>query len=231
MSLRGRAVAALREPWTLVLAGIGGGLTWAAGAPIAGAGVVAGGMLVAAAGVGALTSRSPEQRDTRDLRPGTEQADLMTDLDECLRNLRSLNASELPDAVEISTVNALTAADGARSSALQVAQAVDTLDVAIERADALARRSSTAAVGGTLRRLHVRRDGLLAKLRSAVDEVSGVYARLLELTATASTLDVVPGDDQIGPVNDSITALQETFAELEADAAKVPPDEPPAGHS
>ncbi len=48
------------------------------------------------------------------------------ELDECLRNLRSLNASELPDVVEISTVNGLTAADGARSSALHAAQAVDT---------------------------------------------------------------------------------------------------------
>lgn len=213
----------LREPWTLLLSGLGGGLAWAAGAPILGAGVVTVGMLGAAAGVAALTSRSAKGGEPRP-RDGTVQAGLIDDLDRCLADLRTLRADDLPDAVETSTVEALTAADGARRSALRVAVAADTLDAAIERAQSLAGRvSGSGSVRDTVDRMSRRRDALLVRLRAAVDEVAELYARLLELTATVNTLDVGGDVSDIGRVNDSITALQDTFAELEAEVARVAP--------
>ena len=58
----------------------------------------------------------------------------------------------------------------------------------------------------------------------AVDEVATVYAGLLELSATANTLGVTVDDSEVSAVNDSVTLLQMTFAELEADAAALPAD-------
>jgi hypothetical protein len=49
-----------------------------------------------------------------------------------------------------------------------------------------------------------------------------VYAGLLELSATARTMGVSLHDGDVGSVNDSVTLLQMTFAELEADAANLP---------
>jgi hypothetical protein len=48
-----------------------------------------------------------------------------------------------------------------------------------------------------------------------------VYAGLLELSATARTIGVSVDDTDVGAVNDSVTLLQMTFAELEADAANL----------
>jgi hypothetical protein len=62
---------------------------------------------------------------------------------------------------------------------------------------------------------------MLDKLTAAVDEVATVYAGLLELSATAHTSGVSIDDTDVGAVNDSVTLLQMTFAELEADAANL----------
>lgn len=57
-----------------------------------------------------------------------------------------------------------------------------------------------------------------------MDEVATVYAGLLELSATARTVGVSLDDTDVGAVNDSITLLQTTFAELEAGATQLPVD-------
>ena len=64
-----------------------------------------------------------------------------------------------------------------------------------------------------------RRARLFDTLTAAVDEVATVYAGLLELSATARTMGVSLNDAEVAAVNDSVTLLQMTFAELEADAA------------
>jgi hypothetical protein len=66
-----------------------------------------------------------------------------------------------------------------------------------------------------------RRPNLFDKLTAAVDEVATVYAGLLELSATARTMSVALDDTEVGAVNDSVTLLQMTFAELAADAATL----------
>lgn len=61
----------------------------------------------------------------------------------------------------------------------------------------------------------------------ALDDSSSaatVYAGLLELSATARTMGVCFDDTDVGSVNDSVTLLQMTFVELQADAAKLPVD-------
>jgi hypothetical protein len=55
-----------------------------------------------------------------------------------------------------------------------------------------------------------------------VDEVATVYAGLLELSVTARTMGVSLDDTEVGAVNDAVTLLQMTFAELEVDAASLP---------
>ena len=71
-------------------------------------------------------------------------------------------------------------------------------------------------------RLRLRRDRLLEGLTGAVDEVATVYARLLELSATARTIGVSLDSSEVTRVNDTSILLQATFAELEADVAGLP---------
>ncbi len=117
----------------------------------------------------------------------------------------------------------MAAADAARPSVLQMAAAVDALDEAIWAARNVSGQGERAAVSinKTVARLTSRRVDLLDRLSAAVDEVATVYAGLLELTATARTVGVSLDATEVGAVNDSVTLLQMTFAEPEADTANL----------
>jgi hypothetical protein len=101
--------------------------------------------------------------------------------------------------------------------------AVDALDEAIAAACNVSGQGehATESIKNTVDRLTSRRAKLLDRLTAAVDEVATVYAGLLELSATARTIGVSVDDTDVGAVNDSVTLLQMTFAELEADAANL----------
>jgi hypothetical protein len=219
-----RAVASARNPWAWLLSVFGSGMAWAFGASLALAvatGVV---MIGTAISVGALTrwrGEAPEQ-----LRPGTRQQELVVLLDGHVRSLRALQTASLPDVVQSKTETALAAADAARPSVLQMAAAVDALDDAISAAREVSGQGDHAveSIKKTIVRLSARRATLFEKLTAAVDEVAEVYAGLLEVSATARTMGVSVDDTEVGAVNDAVTLLQMTFAELEADAAKLPHD-------
>jgi len=210
------------NPWALLLSVFGGGLAWAFGTPTPLAVCTAGAMLVTAVTVGSLTGSSHE-RPTQ-LRPGTRQDNLVILLDGHLRSLRALHRNALPGLVQSQAEDALAAADAARPSVLQVASAVDALDEAIAAAREVSGQGehATDAIKKTVGRLKARRAKLFERLTAAVDEVATVYAGLLELSATAHTMGVTLDDSEVGAVNDSVTLLQMTFAELEADAAALP---------
>jgi hypothetical protein len=117
----------------------------------------------------------------------------------------------------------LAAADAARPSVLQMAAAIDALDEVISAARNVSGQGEPAAdsINKTVDRLTSRRATLLDRLTAAVDDVATVYAGLLELSATARTMGVSVDDTDVGAVNDAVTLLQMTFAELEADAANL----------
>jgi hypothetical protein len=216
------ALASVRDPWALLLSTFGGGAVWAFGASIPQSIGTAGVMLGTAAMVGALT-RSREESQAQ-LRPGTRQRGLINLLDGHVRSLRALRTEALSGVVQTKAEDALAAADAARPSVLQVAAAVDALDDAISAARRLSGQGEHAAesIKMTVGRLKSRRAKLFDRLTAAVDEVATVYAGLLELSATARTMGVSLDDTEVGAVNDSVTLLQMTFAELEADAANLP---------
>lgn len=120
--------------------------------------------------------------------------------------------------------DALAATAAARPFVERMAAAVDALDEAIAAAGDVAGRAADAAqtIAKTVARLRSRRARLLGRLTAAVDEVATVYAGLLELSATARTMKVGLDDTEVGAVNDSVTLLRITFAELEADTASLP---------
>ena len=216
-----RLLASMRDPWTLLLATFGGATAWALGAssPLsAGTTVV---MLATAAAFGALT-RTRHQTPAQ-LRVGTRQHGLINLLDGHVRSLRALHSNTLPDVVQPKADDALAAADAARPSVVQMAAAVDALDEAITAARNVSGQGEHAAksINNTVGRLISRRTKLLDRLTAAVDEVATVYAGLLELSATARTIGVSVDDTDVSAVNDSVTLLQMTFAELEADAANL----------
>ena len=217
-----RLLASAREPWALLLSTFGGGTVWAFGASIPQSVGTAAVMLGTAATVGALTGAwdlPPAQ-----LRPGTRQQGLINVLDGHVRSLRALHTGALPGVVQTKAEDALAAADAARPSVLQVAAAVDALDEAISAARKVSGQGEHAAesIRKTVGRLRSRRAKLFDRLTAAVDEVATVYAGLLELSATTRTMGVSLDDTEVGVVNDSVTLLQMTFAELEADAANLP---------
>jgi hypothetical protein len=219
-----RLLTSVCDSWVLLLSAFGGGAAWAFGAPIPISVGTAATMLATAAAVDALT-RSRNQRPTSPP-PGTPQQALIHLLDGHVRSLRSLQTAALPMAVETKTADAVAAADIARPSVLAVAAAVDALDETISAACKVSGHGEHAAesIRNTVSRLKTRRATLLDGLTAAVDEVATVYAGLLELSATARTVGVWLEDTDVGAVNDSVTLLQTTFAELEADAARLPMD-------
>ena len=160
------------------------------------------------------TSRRPR------LQRGTRQHELIDLLDGHVRSLRALQTGTA-GLVQTKAEDALAAADAARPSVLQVAAAMDALDEAISAAREVSGQGEHAAesIKKTVGRLKSRRAKLFDRLTAAVDEVATVYAGLLELSATARTMGVSLDDTEVGAVNDSVTLLQMTFAELEADAA------------
>lgn len=219
-----RLQTAVRNPWSVLVSAFGGGLAWALGSPpIVAIGAV-GVMFATAVTVSAVTSAPGERR--LPLRPGTRQQELVTLLDGHVRSLRVLATRSLPGAVQMRAADALTAADRARPSVLQVASAVDALDEAVAAARKVAAqgRHATEAIRETVVRLKARRNELLDRLTAAVDEVATVYAGLVELSATARMMGVTFDDSEVSAVNDSVTLLQMAFAELEADAAAMPTD-------
>jgi hypothetical protein len=181
-------------------------------------------MLVVAVTVGTLTRSRDESPD--DLRPGTQQYDLVGLLDGYVRSLRGLQTDPLPAVVRARADAALAAADAARPSVLQTAAAADALDDAIAAAREVSGRSDDAveSIKNTIVRLDSRRAALLEKLTAAVDEVATVYAGLLEVSAMARTVGVSLDDTDVSAVNDAVTLLQMAFADLEADAAELPRD-------
>lgn len=218
-----RLLTSVCDAWALLLSAFGGGAAWAFGAPIPISVGTAATMLATAAAVDALT-RSRNQRPTSP--QVTPQQALIHLLDGHVRSLRSLQTAALPMAVKTKTADAVAAADIARPSVLAVAAAVNTLDETISAACKVSGHGEHAAesIRNTVGRLRTRRATLLDGLTAAVDEVATVYAGLLELSATARTVGVWLEDTDVGAVNDSVTLLQTTFAELEADAARLPID-------
>lgn len=212
----------MRNPWALLLSAFGGALAWAFGTSVPLSVGTAGVMLATAAAVGAVTGSSDDAATP--LRRGTRQEELVILLDGHVRSLRALQSKALPGVVQSQAEGALAAADNARPYVLQVASAVDALDEAIAAAREVSGQGehATDAIKKTVGRLKARQAKLFEKLTAAVDEVATVYAGLLELSATAHTMGVTLDGSEVGAVNDSVTLLQMTFAELEADAAALP---------
>ena len=215
-----RAAQTLRDPWGWLVAVVGGGAAWAVGLPVVGAGAIGVGMLAAATAVGAVVGS--DDADEPELRTGTRQRQLVSNLDGYLDDLRALGRNR-PDGLAAGRVDeAVAAATSARGVALRVAGAVDDLDEALGRADRVARQmTSKQAVSGSLARMSRRRDELLAKLSGAVDGVGELYTKLLELSATTGTEPVDAVTDPVGELNTSLDAIRQAFAELDDDAGQA----------
>jgi hypothetical protein len=217
------AARAVRDPWYLLVAGVGTGSAWAIGLPFGAAVVVGGGMLGVATVVGDRV-RGPNavaaDRVARPLRTGTPQAILVLTLQGYRADLERLQHARPAAAVAGTAVQASAAARGAETVADRVAVAVDAVDDALTRADRVARQMThTTQVRASIHRMQQRRSDLLAKLTTAVDEVGEVYTKLLELSTTAELIDVPTGDvSAAAQLNDSLDAIRAAFAELETEA-------------
>jgi hypothetical protein len=214
-----RTRSAATDPWLGLTAAFGGGVAWAVGlGPWALA--IAGGMYAAGAVVGgAMNDR--EEAQTKEpalpeLRPGTEQAELVDNLRRYIGDLRTVREGPQPDALVDTSIEALVAAQNAFGTAVRVAAAVDGLDLALSRSGG---PGGNQQVREAVQRMANRRGALLDKLRGTVDEVAEVYTELLELSAAVSSLDVGAGaGDEFARVNSSLDSLRTTLAELEAQA-------------
>jgi len=222
-----RAAQALRDPWSLLAAGVGAGTAWALALPLGGIGAVGLGMLGVAAAVGAAVTGGREESDQpeRELRTGTVQYRLVETLESYLADLTGLRAEPLPAVLAGSAADAVDAAQTSRTVAIRVAGSIDALDGALDQAGQVARQmSETHRVAGSVERMLARRQELLSKLSSAVDGVGELYTTLLELSATSDlSVDVTidQGLDPVSEVNSSLDAIRGAFAELETDAART----------
>lgn len=218
-----RALRALRDPWSLVVAGIGAGSAWAVGLPVGAAGLVGVGMLGVAATVGGAMRRDDAEPAPAPVRPGTVQHDMLLTLQGYRADLDRLTSAPQAPAVGVTGREAADAAAEAERVARSVALAVDAVDDALLRARGVAQQlPGSADVQATVRRIEDRRQQLLAKLHDAVGEVGELYARLLELSTTAGLIGVdTDAGSRAADVNDSLDAIRVVFAELEADASRT----------
>jgi hypothetical protein len=223
-----RAVRALRDPWSLVVAGVGAGSAWAIGLPVGAVGLVGAGMLGVAAVVGGAVRNDegdePAEPKSPPLRQGTIQANLVATLRGYLDDLEQMQQNtHFAPAVGVTAAQAVEAARSADSVAGRVARAVDAVDDAVLRAQGVARQMPRSGeVRASVQRMLERRNGLLTKLNEAVNEVGEVYAKLLELSTTADLAGVeTDGSRDAAQVNDALDAIRGVFAELEADASRA----------
>jgi hypothetical protein len=219
-----RAVRALKDPWSLLAAGVGAGSAWALGLPLGAVGVVGVGMLgVAAAVGGAMRGGGEPGSEDAPLRPGTHQAHLVATLTGYRKDLEQLQQRSFAPAVAVSAEQAVDAARGAERTATRVARAVDAVDDAVGRAEDVARRMPRSGeVRASVGRMLERRRDLLGKLTAAVDEVGELYAKLLELSTTAQLAGVdTDASSEAAQVNDALDAIRGAFEELEAEASST----------
>lgn len=228
-SFAARALRSLRDPWSLVVAGIGAGSAWALGLPVGAVGLVGAGMLGVASVVGAAVGGAGDPAgpdgpaEPAALRPGTVQAQMLQTLQGYRSDLAQLAAGPQAPAVGVPAQEAADAAVEAERVAHSVALAVDAVDDALIRAQGVARQlPGSTNVRATVQRMGDRRGQLLTKLSEAVDEVGELYATLLELTTTAGLVGLpVDAAGRAADVNDSLDAIRGVFAELEADASRT----------
>lgn len=218
-----RALRSLRDPWSLVVAGIGAGSAWAVGLPVGAAGLVGAGMLGVAAVVGGAVRKDDAEPEPAPLRPGTVQYDMLRTLQGYRADLNRLTSAPQAPAVGVTAREAADAAAEAERVARSVALAVDAVDDALVRARGVAQQlPGSADVQATVQRIGERRGQLLTKLHDAVGEVGELYARLLELSTTAGLVGVdTDAGSRAADVNDSLDAIRVVFAELETDASRT----------
>jgi len=221
-SFASRALRSLRDPWSLVVAGIGAGSAWAVGLPVGAAGLVGAGMLGVAAVVGGAV-RKPDESPPAQLHPGTVQQEMVQTLQGYRGDLNRLTSGPQAPAVGVTAREAADAAAEAERVARTVALAVDAVDDALARAQGVARQlPGSADVQATVQRMGERRGQLLTKLHDAVGEIGELYARLLELSTTAGLAGIdTDAGSRAAEVNDSLDAIRIVFAELETDASRT----------
>ena len=212
----------LRDPWSLVVAGLGAGAAWAIGLPIGAVGVVGAGMFAVAAVVGVVRGRTNDLESSepapKPLRAGTVQANLVNTVHDYRVSLELLQQARPVQAVAAVGVQATEAARTAETVANRVARAIDAIDDAVTRADRIARQmvGSTQVLESVQRMKRQRRD-LLTGLTTAVDEIGEVYTKLLELSTTTDLLGMHTDEfSEATQVSRSLDVIRGVFADLDA---------------
>ena len=218
---------ALKDPWSLLAAGVGAGSAWAIGLPVGAVGLVGVGMLGRGGRGrrgGARRRRERRDRTRRRCGPARTRRSSWRPCAATATDLEQLQQRSLAPAVSVSAEQAVDAARGAERTANRVARAVDAVDDAVGRAEDVARKMPRSGeVRASVGRMLERRRDLLGKLNAAVDEVGELYAKLLELSTTAqlSGVDTDASTRAAAQVNDQLDAIRGAFDELEADASST----------
>ena len=212
---------AARDPWTVLVAGVGAGTAWATGLPVGAAGLVGAGMYCVATVAGVLRGGTGDPATPEPAppppRPGTVQAHLVNTLHDYRIGLERLQQTRLVDALAVTAAQATDAARAAEAVANRVAHAVDAVNTAAARADRIAQQMThPTQVLESILRMKQRRSDLLAGLTQAVDEIGEVYAKLLELTTTTDLLCLPTNEvTEVAEVSQSLDVIRAVFAELE----------------
>jgi hypothetical protein len=212
----------LRDPWNLVVTGVGAGSAWAIGLPIGSAALVGAGMFGVATVV-SLVRGPPNDLDlsepaAKPLRAGTVQANLVNTVHDYRVSLELLQQAQPVQAVAVAAVQATEAARTAETVANRVAHALDAIDDAVTRADRIARQMAVSTqVQESVQRMKQQRRDLLTGLTTAVDEIGEVYAKLLELSTTTDLLGMHTIEfKEATQVSQSLDVIRGVFADLDA---------------
>jgi len=230
-------LAVIRDPWALLLSGVGAGVGWAVTLPLPAAAAIGAGMLGAAGVARALTTEGGDYVGTApapELRGGTPQADLVRRLRRVAGQLGDMVPTFAGTTLGTSVVEAATGASTAVESAARLAAAVDGIDEALTAmrgdydpslsAQAQQSHQEREAVVG---RLQTRRLKLLSRIESAYLGAEEVRVRLLEVSAALQSPSVDPATDSgLSAVSAELDQLRRGLEELESTAARELPGGP-----
>jgi hypothetical protein len=226
----------VREPWVLLMSGIGAGAGWAVGLTGGTPLLVGAGMLGAAGVARAFTTEGSGHIGAAPLpepRGGTPQARLVSRLRRVADQLERMVPAFAGTALGSSVVEAATGASSSLESAHRLAAAIDGIDEALAgMADDYETSQSPQALRSAqereavIVRLKERRTRLLARLEAAYLSAEEVRVRLLEVSATLQSSDVYPTSDSgLTQVSKELDQLRRGLEELDSTAAREFPPE------